>query len=101
MRLPSLRLLLLLLVFSVPVFAQEVFTVPFVDKTDAGRPFEVVNGQATLTEILQGNQLVSSWGDRLSLKNISGKAIMLYAVRLQLIGRHNHGLRQGPGDGPT
>ena len=101
MRFRSLRLSLLLLALFPPLFAQEVFTVPIIDKTEAGSPFDVVTAQATLTETLQGNQLISAWGDRLSLKNISGKAILLYVVRLQLIGRHNHGLRQGPGDGPT
>jgi hypothetical protein len=71
MRFRSLRLSLLLLALFPPLFAQEVFTVPIIDKTEAGSPFDVVTAQATLTETLQGNQLISAWGDRLSLKNIS------------------------------
>ncbi|MGA7928104.1 MAG: hypothetical protein WCA20_19210 [Candidatus Sulfotelmatobacter sp.] len=77
-------------------------TVPLVDKTaNAGSPFEIVAGEAVLTEVVEGNQLRSGWGDKLTLKNISEKPILLYVVSLQLIGRHNHGLRRGPGDGPT
>jgi hypothetical protein len=103
MRMRILLLLGTLCLFCVSAAAQkgEAIQVPITDETAQGGPFEIVTGRATLREALEGNQLRSSWGDELTLRNISDKPILLFKASLQLIGRHNRGRFRGPGDGPT
>ena len=79
---------------------QERVNVAFVDKSLPGSPIGV-SGQVSLREAVVGNQVESSWIERVVVKNISRKPFLMFVVSLTLIGRHNRGALRGPGDGPT
>jgi hypothetical protein len=80
----------------------EVITVPLIDKSGAGRPFEV-SGSLLLREAVHGNQLEWSWGENVAVRNISSKPILLFVVTLTEVGRHPApaGRHSAPGNGPT
>jgi hypothetical protein len=78
----------------------ETITVPVVDKTGAASPFQV-SGGSVLQETLHGNELEWSWGQRVAIKNVSSKPIVLFVATLSEIGPHPRGLRAAPGDGST
>jgi hypothetical protein len=80
---------------------KERINVPFVDNTLQGSPFELTTGRVVLEETAAGNQLQSSWGEKVAVKNTSEKPILLVVATLSLVGRHNHGQRRGPGGGVT
>ena len=82
--------------------AQEVLTVPLVDKTGAGNPFQV-SGRLLLSEAVRANELEWSWGENVVVKNVSGKPILLFVATLMEIGRHRAapGRHSSPGNGPT
>lgn len=94
-------LLLCVLWLSRPSTAQmELITVPLNDKTGAASPFEV-SGRFLLREAVHGNQLEWSWGQKVAVKNISSKPILLFVATLTEIGRYPKGQHAAPGDGPT
>ena len=78
----------------------EVITVPLIDKTGAASPFQV-SGRLLLQEAVHGNQLEWSWGQKVAVKNVSGKPVLLFVATLTEIGRHPKGQHTAPGDGPT
>jgi len=78
----------------------EVIAVPLIDKTGAASPFEV-SGSLLLQETVHGSQLEWSWGQKVAVKNVSGKAVLLFVATLTEIGRHPKGRLAAPGDGPT
>jgi len=102
MKLPLAVLLFALCLYSFPCLPQDVFSVPIVDKSDAGAPFEV-SGGATLREFALSNQLDWSWGEKVAIRNISDKKILLFVATITEIGRHSvsSGHRRALGDGPT
>lgn len=81
---------------------QGVFSAPVVDKSSAGAPFEV-SGNVAVRESLRANQLEWSWGERVIVENVSGKAIILFVATITEVGRYSApvGRRVAPGDGPT
>ena len=88
---------------SPPVLAQqEVLSVPLVDKSAAGRPLDV-NGEVLLRETVRANELEWSWSERISVKNVSTKPILLFVATLTEIGRHPAPTDRSfsPGNGPT
>lgn len=94
--------LLSALCLSSAALAQEVLTVPLVDKTGASSPFQV-SGRLLLREAVQANELEWSWGENVAVKNVSGKPILLFVATLTEIGRHPApaGRHSAPGNGPT
>jgi hypothetical protein len=78
----------------------EVIAVPLIDKSGAASPFEVI-GSLLLREAVHGNQLEWSWGQKVAIKNVSGKAVLLFIATLTEIGRYPKGQHAAPGDGPT
>ena len=80
--------------------SQEVMTVPLIDKTEATSPFRV-SGRLLLRETVRGNQVEWSWGQKLAVKNVSDKPILLFAATLTEVGRHPRGKYAALGDGPT
>ncbi len=78
----------------------EVIPVPLIDRTGAASPFEV-SGSLSLQESVHGNQLEWSWGQKVAVKNVSGKSVLLFVVTLTEIGRHSKGQHAAPGGGPT
>ncbi len=100
MRLRFIFLLLALCSSISCALAQEVLVVPLIDKTGAGSPFEV-SGRLLLKEVVRANQLEWSWGQKVTVRNISGRPILLFVATLTEIGRHPLGRKAAPGDGPT
>jgi len=100
MRLPSVFLLCVLCLSRSSAAQQETITVPLIDKTGAGSPFQV-SGRFVLQESLHGNQLEWSWGQKVAVKNVSDKPIMLFVATLTEIGRYPRCQHAAPGDGPT
>ena len=96
---PILVLLVLLSLVSLAV-PEASFTVPVVDLTGAGSSLQV-SGSLTLREAARGNELEWSWGQTVTVQNVSGKPILLFAATLSEIGRHTEGQRAAPGDGAT
>jgi hypothetical protein len=92
----------LLFALCLPPFAalQHETTVPVVDKAGAGSPLEV-SGALTLQEAARGNELEWSWGEKVAVKNVSGKPILLFVAVITEIGRHSAGYHAAPGDGST
>lgn len=78
----------------------ESITVPLIDKTEAASPFEV-SGRFLLQEAVHGNQLEWSWGQKVAIKNISGKPVLLFIVTLTETGRYPQGQHAATGDGLT
>jgi hypothetical protein len=96
-----LSLLLFALCLSRSSTAQvEAITVPLIDKTGVASPFEV-SGSLLLREAVHGNQLEWSWEQKVAVKNVSGKPVLLFVVTIAEIGRHPKGQHFAPGDGPT
>ena len=91
-----------LCLYSSPALSQDVFSVPVVDKSTAGAPFEVT-GKATLQELARPSGLEWSWGEKVAVKNTSGKTILLFVVTITEVGRHSAhvGRRGALGNGPT
>ena len=89
-----------LCLFPSAALEQEVFSVPIADKSSAGAPFEV-SGKLTLQESQQADKVEWSWGEKVEIKNISDKAILLFIATITEVGRHHDGQRLAPGDGPT
>lgn len=87
---------------SPPALPQDVFSVPVVDKSGAGAPLEV-SGKATLRESARANALEWSWGEKVEVKNTSGKAILFFVATITEVGRRSAPARQRAtlGDGPT
>jgi len=100
MRIP-LALLLCALSLSRSSAAQmETVTVPLIDKTGAASPFQV-SGRLLLQEAVHGNQLEWSWGQKVAVKNVSGKPVLLFVATITEVGRYPKGQHAAPGDGPT
>jgi hypothetical protein len=95
-----LAVLLCTLCLPRPSAAQEAITVPLTDKTGAASPFQV-SGRFLLRETIHGNQLEWSWGQKVAVKNVSGKPVLFFAATLTEIGRYPNGQHAAPGDGPT
>jgi len=91
-----------LYLFPFAALQQDLFSVPIVDKSGAGIPLEV-RGSLTLRESLRANELEWSWGEQVSAKNISDKAILLFVATITEVGRDSSpdGRRAAPGSGPT
>ncbi len=87
---------------SVWALGQDVITVPLVDKTIGHSPFEV-SGRALLRERARANELEWSWGEKVMVKNISDKAILLFVASLTEFGRHtaSENRHTAPGNGAT
>ena len=100
MRIPFVLLLCALCLSRPAVSQPETITVPLLDKSEIGSPFQV-SGRFVLEESLHGNQLEWSWAQKVAVKNISDKPIMLFVATLTTIGRYPRGQRAAPGDGPT
>jgi hypothetical protein len=83
-----------------PTSQGDLINVPLTDLTGKGTPF-LASGTALLRETVRGNQLEWSWGQRLSVKNISGKPVLLLVAALTERGRHPTDGHAAPGDGPT
>jgi hypothetical protein len=81
---------------------QEVLTVPLVDKTGSDSPLEV-SGRVLLRETARANELEWSWQDKVAIKNVSSKPILLFVATFTEIGRHPApaGRHSAPGNGPT
>jgi hypothetical protein len=81
---------------------QDIFSVPILDKSGEGTPFQV-DGKLTLRESTRANELEWSWGEKVALKNVSDKAIVLFVATIAEIGRHSPpvGRHAALGDGPT
>jgi len=81
---------------------QDIISVPLRDKSAAGAPFQV-DGKLTLVESVQANELEWSWGEKVAVKNLSDKEILLFVVTIAEGGRHPApvGRRTAPGDGST
>jgi len=81
---------------------QGLFSVPIVDKSGAGAPLEV-SGTLTLRESLRANELEWSWGEKVTVKNSSEKAILLFGATISEVGRYStpEGRRAALGSGPT
>jgi len=78
----------------------ETITIPLIDKTGAASPFEA-GGRFLLEEATHGNQLEWSWGEKVAIKNISSKPVLLFIATITEIGRYPKGQHAAPGDGPT
>jgi len=89
-------------IFSAFTLQQDAFSVPIVDKSGAGTPFEV-SGKLTLRESVRANELEWSWGEKVVIKNVSGMAILLFVATITEIGRHSAPVSRRPalGDGAT
>ena len=81
---------------------QQDFSVPILDKSGAGTPFQV-DGKLTLRESTRANELEWSWGEKVTVKNVSDKAMVLFVATIVEIGRHSPpvGRHAALGDGPT
>jgi hypothetical protein len=79
---------------------QNVFSVPLVDRSGAGTPFQV-DGKVTLRESARGNELEWSWGEKVDVRNVSDKAVLLFVATITEGGRHSAPRLAAPGDGPT
>ncbi len=100
MRLHFAAVLLALGLLPSVTMAQEVITVPLLDKSDTESPFEV-NGSIRLEETVRGDDLEWSWAQKITIKNISDRPILLFVAALTEIGRYPRGPRSAPGDGPS
>jgi hypothetical protein len=80
--------------------AQNNIIVAFSDSTGPGNPFKV-SGSVSLRELTLGNQLQYSWGQHISVRNISGKPALLLVASLRQIGRRSQGDRHSLDDGMT
>jgi hypothetical protein len=81
---------------------QDVFSVPIQTKSGADTPLQV-SGKLTLQESARGNELEWSWGEKVAITNVTGKAILLFVATIAEIGRHPApaGRHAALGDGPT
>ncbi len=100
MRIPFIFLLCALCLCRSSAAQLEAITVPVIDKTGAASPFQV-SGRFLLQEAVHGNQLEWSWGQKVAVKNVSGKPVLLFVATLTEIGRYPKGQHAAPGDGPT
>jgi hypothetical protein len=91
-----------LYLFPSAALPQDLFSVPIVDKSGAGTPLEV-SGTLKLRESLRANELEWSWGEKVAVKNVSDKAILLFVATITEVGRRSssNGRRAAPGSGPT
>ncbi len=91
-----------LCLFSPSGLQQDVFSGPVLDKSGAGAPFEV-RGKLELRESQRGNRLEWSFGEKVAVKNVSDKPILLFVTTITEIGRHSTraGRQTALGDGPT
>jgi len=100
MRIPFIFLLCALCLSRSSAAQLEAITVPVIDKSGAASPFQV-SGRFLLQEAVHGNQLEWSWGQKVAVKNVSGKPVLLFVATLTEIGRYPKGQHAAPGDGPT
>ncbi|HEY6765635.1 MAG TPA: hypothetical protein VI386_12750 [Candidatus Sulfotelmatobacter sp.] len=79
---------------------QAVISVPLVDRTVGENPLEA-RGGGLLRELARANELEWSWGERVTVKNLSGNPILLYVVSITEVGRHvpPAGRHSAPGNG--
>ncbi|MFZ0732475.1 MAG: hypothetical protein WAM79_09140 [Candidatus Sulfotelmatobacter sp.] len=91
-----------LYLFPSAALQQSLFSGPIVDKSGAGAPLEV-SGTLTLQESLRANELEWSWGEKVAVKNVSEKAILLFGATITEVGRYSSpdGRRAPPGSGPN
>lgn len=89
-----------LCLYASPPLPLNVFSVPILDTSGAGTPFQV-DGKMTLRESARANQLEWSWGEKVNVKNISDKPILLFIATITESGRYSAPRHTAPGDGPT
>lgn len=78
----------------------KTIAVPLTDKTGSPSPFEV-SGGFLFQDAIHGNQLEWSWGEKVSIKNISRKPALLFIATITESGPYPKGQHAAPGDGPT